>query len=47
VIDVMDENDASKTLEVVLLLYITKKVLDKIDDKTWNKLLDSLKRKVV
>jgi hypothetical protein len=40
----MDESDASKILEVVLMLYVTKKVLDRIDDKTWNRLLERLKR---
>jgi hypothetical protein len=43
----MDESDACKILELALMLYVTKKVLEKIDVKTWNNILEGLKKKEV
>ncbi len=43
----MDESDASRILELVLMLYVTKKVLERIDIKTWNNILEGLKKKEV
>lgn len=42
----MDDSE-KKLFEIALLLFISKKVIDAIPDKTWNQLLENLKRKKV
>ena len=41
----MDDSDRIKLIELLLLSYIAKKVIDAIPPKDWNNLMDSFKKK--